>query len=162
MKKYIKYTICTFGFLLVFNGLSLAQSPTIKDLINNPQKYDNKKVLIEGEVIGHIMKRGDHVWFNINDTTTSIGIWAKAEIADKIQYLGKHAARGDLVRVDGVFYAPCPMHGGDVDIHADSLMVVKTGIAKQLSHNPRKVNILILLTGLMVCLYIIKILKRKR
>lgn len=148
--------------MLISNCLALAQSVKIEDLINDSSRYDGKRVLVEGEAIGHLMKRGDFVWFNINDNTMSIGVWANSELAAKLQYLGKHAVTGDRVRIDGVFHSHCSMHGGDTDIHADSMVVVKRGSIRKLAHDPKKVNILIFLTGLMVCLYAIRILKKRR
>ena len=162
MRRYRKCFIFVLVVLLISGRLVFAQSATIKDLISNSQRYDKKRVLIEGEAIGHLMNRGDHAWFNINDNTSSIGVWINSSLTDKIKYLGKHAVRGDWVRVDGIFYSRCPMHGGDTDIHADSIVIVRKGNAIKLTHDPTKVNILALLTGLMVCLYIIKILKRQR
>lgn len=162
MRRYWECFIFVLVVLLTSGHLVFAQSETIEDLISNSKRYDGKKVIVEGEAIGHLMKRGDHAWFNINDDTSSIGIWINSSLTDNMQYLGKHAVKGDWVRVDGMFYSHCSMHGGDTDIHADSMAIVRKGNAIKLTHDPTKVNILTLLTGLMVCLYIIKILKRQR
>lgn len=163
MKLNSKYLIYTYLFLMIFCTLSFSETiDTIKinDLINNDKDFDAKKVIVEGEAIGHLMKRGNFVWFNINDKTNAIGIWANSELVTKIKYLGRHAVTGDRVKVEGIFQSKCPMHGGDTDIHADSIVVVKNGNLNQLSHEPKKVNVLVFLTGLLVCLYIIKILKK--
>ena len=160
--RCFKYIICSLVILLTFGYAAWAQSVAIQELINEIHKHDGKRVLIEGEAIGHVMKRGEHAWFNINDTTASMGVWAKAELADQIKFLGRHAVRGDIVRIDGVYYGRCPMHGGDADIHAHSMVIVKGGAKKELGYDQRKVNLLVFLIGLMVCLYIIKTLKSKR
>ena len=148
--------------MLIFNCLAFAESINIINLIEKGRDYDSKKIAVEGEVIGHLMKRGDFVWFNIDDKTASIGIWSDLDLAAKIKYLGRHAATGDWVRVDGVFHAHCPIHGGDTDIHADGVTVIERGNIRTLTHDPRKVNILIFLSSILLCLYIIKILKRRR
>lgn len=160
--RYFQYIIYSLIILSTFGYAAWAQSVAIQDLINEVHKYDGKKVLIEGEVIGHLMKRGEHAWFNINDTTVSMGIWAKSEIADQIRFLGRHTVQGDLVRIDGTFYGRCPIHGGDADIHAHSMVIVRRGAKKELVYDQRKINLLLFLIGLMVCLYIIKTLKRQR
>jgi len=158
MIRRLQYIIFIFILSFAFNAFA---QPTIDGLIDNSKQYDSKKVLVEGEAIGHLMARGDHAWFNMNDGTASIGIWIDLELAGQLKHFGRHAVKGDQVRVDGVFNSDCFMHGGDTDIHASSMVVVKKGSAIQLTHDQNKVNILVFLIGLMVCLYIIKTLKRK-
>jgi len=160
--KFLKCLICSLVFLLIINCFAFAQSKKVIDLINKGRTYNGKTISIEGEAIGHLMKRGDFAWLNIDDKTASIGIWADLSLTTDIKYLGRHVVRGDRVRIDGVFHAHCPMHGGDTDIHADSIAVVERGFTKTLTHDSKKVNILIFLSSILLCLYIIKILKRGR
>jgi hypothetical protein len=148
--------------LLVCANAVFADSLKMSDLIKNALTYDGKRVTVEGEAIGHLMQRGDFVWFNVNDNTNAVGIWATSNLAKDIKYLGRHAVIGDVVRVEGVFHLRCPGHGGDTDIHADKVIVTQRGSIRQLTHDPQKVNIIIFLTAILVCLYIIKILKRTR
>jgi hypothetical protein len=157
-----KYIIIASALIFCVVGLSFAETINIKDAIENGVKLDGKKIAVEGETIGHVMKRGEFAWLNINDKTECIGVWAGyAELA-KIRHLGKYAVTGDWIRVYGVFNKSCPAHGGDTDIHAVSVVVVTRGSARNFAHDQRKVNILIFLIGVLVCLYIIKILKRRR
>ena len=162
MIKHLKFIACSWIFLLIFSCFAFAQSIKIIDLVEGGRGYDGKEISVEGEVIGHLMKRGDFVWFNIDDQTASIGIWADFDLAAKIKYLGRHAVRGDRVRIDGKFHSHCPMHGGDTDIHAHRIVIVKRGAPQILTYDNKKVNILIFIAGALLCLYIIKILKRQR
>lgn len=162
MLKFSNILVVIMIFLFMFSNIASAQSVRITELINEASLYDGKSVSIEGEAIGHLMKRGDHAWFNINDGVTSLGIWANVEIANQIQYLGKHSVVGDRVKIDGIFNSHCAMHGGDTDIHAENLVIIERGNIRKLAYDSRKHNILLFLIGLMTCLYIIKILKRRR
>jgi len=146
--------------LLAWCGLSSAETVEIKDLIGNGAVYDGRRVELEGEVIGHLMKRGDFVWFNISDGNSAMGVWTTYDEAKKIQYLGRHAVNGDYLLVEGVFHLKCPGHGGDTDIHADKITVLRSGSPRILTRDDRKINIIIFLTAILICLYIIKILKR--
>ncbi|MFH1621791.1 MAG: DNA-binding protein [Candidatus Omnitrophota bacterium] len=162
MLKSSSIFVATMIFLLMFSSIASAQSLKITDLISQASLYEGESVSMEGEVIGHVMKRGNYAWFNINDGANSLGIWANLEIANQIQYLGKHSVVGDRVKIDGVFNSHCAMHGGDTDIHAENLVIIARGNIRKLAYDPRKHNILLFLIGLMACLYIIKILKRRR
>ncbi|MFC1709726.1 DNA-binding protein [Candidatus Omnitrophota bacterium] len=155
-KFYVAVLICFLAFVLA----AFAEPTQVADLINEGTLYNGQRVVVEGEAIGHLMKRGDFAWFNVNDGTLSIGVWAPVGIASQVQFLGRHAVIGDQVKIEGVFNSHCSVHGGDTDIHAESIVVTEVGREKLLSHDPKKVNILIFLTGIMVCLYIIKTLKR--
>jgi hypothetical protein len=148
--------------VFIFGNSVFAQPIKINDLIEEARAYDGKRVVVEGEVIGHLMRRGNFAWLNINDTTNAVGIWATFDSAKDIKYLGKHAVIGDKVKVEGVFHLKCPGHGGDTDIHAESITIIDRGSPRHLAYEPKKVNIIIFLIAILACLYIIKILKRMR
>ncbi len=84
-----------------------------------------------GEAIGESMRRGSHVWLNLLDAGGAIGIWAKGADLPAIRYFGSAAARGDTLRVRGIFHRSCPEHGGDLDIHAAALEVAARGELKR-------------------------------
>jgi len=98
-----------------------------QDLVENAPQWDGKEVELEGEAIGDIMPRGDHVWINLLNGSTAIGIWISKTALPKIQFTGQYFAKGDRVRIRGTMHRACPEHGGDLDIHADSAAVVKVG-----------------------------------
>jgi hypothetical protein len=148
--------------LLVYTNCLLADSVKICDLIKDALSYDGKRVVVGGEAVGHLMKRGDFIWVNINDGTNALGIWTTFDLAKDIRYLGKHSITGDKLRAEGIFHLKCPSHGGDTDMHADKITLIERGSPRVLTHDPQKVNIIIFLTAILACLYIIKILKRTR
>ena len=158
----LRYLICSLVFLFILNCSIFAQSVKIIDLIDRGDEYDDQEISVEGEAIGHLMRRGEFVWLNIDDRSSSLGIWVNFDLATQIKYLGRHAITGDWIKVEGVFHAHCPIHGGDTDIHADKITIVERGKRNILSHDPQKVNILIFLSSVLLCLYIIKILKKAR
>jgi hypothetical protein len=48
-------------------------------------------------------------------------------LASRIALFGDYTRHGDVVEVTGIFHAACPLHGGDMDIHADSLRIMRGG-----------------------------------
>src|SRR4030042_3478129 len=77
------------------------------------------------------MRRGNHVWLNLLDGGGAIGIWVKRGDMAIVAYFGSAAARGDTLRVRGIFHRSCAEHGGDLDIHASALEVVARGELKR-------------------------------
>ena len=99
----------------------------IDSLINHEKDYNNKTVTVEGEAIGEVLERGDYAWVNINDGTNAIGIWMTESDAKKIEYFGDYKHVGDTLRRTGIFSDDSKAHGGDVDIHAASMDIIKKG-----------------------------------
>jgi hypothetical protein len=54
---------------------------------------------------------------------------------------GGYRRQGDGVRVTGTFHAACREHGGDMDIHAASLEIVREGHAVTHRLNTRRLGI---------------------
>jgi len=128
--------------------LCMAQPVSSTELINNAKHYDGSAVSYSGEVIGDIMARKEYAWINVNDGKNAIGIWIKKELIRDILYTGSYKAKGDLVEITGKFNRACIEHGGDLDIHAQSIM--KIGSGGRLSHSVDKTEIYLLgLTGLL-------------
>lgn len=96
-------------------------------LIEEASKLDGKTVSYKGEVIGDIMDRGNYAWINVSDGTNAIGIYIPAAEAKKIQYVGRYCVVGDTVSLTGTFHRACAEHGGDLDIHTDSITVTAKG-----------------------------------
>lgn len=97
------------------------------ELIENAKEYEGTRISLQGEAIGDIMKRGSYGWINIHDGDSAIGVWAPVGELRKITFTGDYAHNGDTVLVNGTFSQACPEHGGDIDIHADSITIVSTG-----------------------------------
>jgi len=115
------------GLLFIIFTISPVQAISGNDLIENAHKYDGQRVTFQGEAIGDIMPRGDYAWVNVNDGERAIGIWTKKSLADKITHTGSYRFTGDIVKIVGTFHRACPQHGGDLDIHADEISVLKIG-----------------------------------
>jgi hypothetical protein len=120
-----------------------AERVSVKDLTESAENYDGQTVTIEGEVIGDIMQRGDYAWITVNDDpyialeaqeerlragfNIGIGVWLPSSEAEKVKVLGGYKNVGDRVSVTGVFHRVDGEHGGDTDIVAQSLVVLKPG-----------------------------------
>jgi hypothetical protein len=98
------------------------------ELIERGKEYDGREVEFVGEAIGDAMARGEHVWVNVSDGSNSaLGVWAAESAWPALRFYGAAEARGDVVRVRGIFSRACAEHGGDMDIHATSVVVLTPG-----------------------------------
>ena len=114
-------------------------------LIENASAWDGRVISFAGEAVGEAMARGDHAWLHVNDDAYQVrslgggrplagynsgqAIWAPVELARRVRLFGDYRNAGDAVRVSGEFHAACREHGGDMDIHATALEVVREGHA---------------------------------
>jgi hypothetical protein len=112
-------------------------------LVDNANAWNGRTVSLTGEAIGEQMIRGDMAWIHLNDDpyakknveeggpfsgyNSGHAIWLPAELARQIRFFGDYWHAGDIVTVTGVFHAADPEHGGDMDIRATSLTVVRPG-----------------------------------
>ena len=130
-------------------------------LVENAKFWDGRTVEFQGEAIGEALRRSSMAWIHVNDDAymwknieegAALGgynsgqaVWVSAELASKIRFFGDYKHDGDVVAVRGTFHAACREHGGDMDIHAMELAIVKIG------HDvPHKVNTGRLLIGLVL------------
>lgn len=85
-------------------------------------------VRLEGEVISERLYGGQgHVWVNVLSEGTAIGVWMPEELASDLDVLGTWRYTGDRVQVTGTFNEACDQHGGDLDIHAASVVLLEHG-----------------------------------
>lgn len=152
MYKIFKIVLAMVFILFSFSKAAFADELTFNDLIENGKAFDKKSITVKGEAIGESMKRGSYTWINITDGTVPIGIWMKNEDAEKVKIFGNYHYKGDVIEVKGTFNRACSQHGGDMDIHADSVTVVSKGhiIAHTLDYS--RLNISIGLTALTLVL----------
>lgn len=99
----------------------------LSDIVEKASAYDGAKIAVEGEIIGDVMARGDHSWINILDNGTAVGVWVGKDRLPEIAYIGSYGAMGDRVYISGIMHRACPEHGGDLDIHAETIALVKKG-----------------------------------
>ena len=117
------------AFILIFfcGAACFAQQISSTELINNAREYDGNSVVYVGEAVGDVMVRGDFAWVNINDGENAIGVWMSKELAGEIKFTGSYQAKGDQLEITGVFNRNCIQHGGDMDIHAQSIRKISPG-----------------------------------
>jgi hypothetical protein len=153
MYKIFKIVLAVFFILFSFTRIALADEKlTFNELVENGKAFDKKQVKISGEAIGEALQRGSYTWINISDGTLPMGIWMRSEDADKVKVFGDYHNKGDVIEITGTFNRACSEHGGDMDIHANSVAILLEGkkIAHPLEH--RRFNISIGLTVLTLIL----------
>jgi hypothetical protein len=157
--------------ILVFSPLfSQASDQTVSSgtLVEQAKSWDGRTVSFMGEAVGEAMRRGDMCWVHLNDDAymwknieegTKLGgynsgqaIWILNNLAAKIRFFGDYLYEGDVVKVTGVFHAACREHGGDMDIHALRLEIIRIGhsVAHRINHRRLLQGVFMLfLTGLL-------------
>lgn len=163
LDKIIKTLILTVSLLFCLNGGVLAADVVeLNQLVENAEAMDGQTVTVTGEAIGEAMERGDHAWVNINDGTNAMGIWMPLDDAQRIKFFGDYKHIGDQLQVTGVFNQACVEHGGDVDIHSNSITVMEAGYATEESVSSPKIIIgivLVFLASVLGFIYL-KIIKK--
>ncbi|MDD5116833.1 MAG: DNA-binding protein [Candidatus Omnitrophica bacterium] len=157
-------TVLFFVFVLAYGpqpATCFAKSISSAELINNAKGYDGKTVSYEGEAIGDIMKRGEYAWINVNDGINAIGIWINVSLLRDINYIGSYKSSGDKIEVKGIFHRACLEHGGDLDIHAESVRKIESGRMIDRKTDPAKRNLSLILGGVLVLIWILSLFKRK-
>jgi len=149
--------------LLLLLFVPSARAESVKELIEEPARFDGKQVSFEGEVIG-VMVRGDQAWVNIFDRGASIGVWTRAEDAKGISFVGDYTHRGDIVKGVGIYHVACLEHGGDTDIHASSFLVSEKGrpIERRPSIPLVLLSALVVLIAVFVSFYLWRIRKERK
>ena len=156
VRSQILFCFLSSVFCLL-SSVCYAQSISSTELIQNAQEYDGKEIVYEGEVVGQIMQRRDGTWVNIHDGENALGVWMSPESAAIIKHKGRYKAKGDILRIVGVFNYACLEHGGDLDIHARSVSKIKSGRIKQERMILAKRNLLIILMVITCLILILKI-----
>ena len=120
--------ILLFGLLLM-PGTAWAEPTQVAstDLIEKAQALDGQTVTYQGEIIGDIMKRGYHAWINVSDGANAIGVFTSISQIKDVSIPGRYQMHGDDVSITGTFHRACAEHGGDMDIHADSVRLITPG-----------------------------------
>jgi len=148
--------------LLLVPAATLADGESINsnDLIEHAKDYDGMTVTYEGEVLGDILYRGNYAWIAVFDGSNTIGCYVSKEQAEQIGFIGGYGKRGDTVRVEGVFHRACAEHGGDLDIHADTVTVISAGSSLQMPLS-RLVTTLAIVLPLPAALLLFLVWKRR-
>ncbi len=167
MRKSIKalILILIFPLLLVLtvNCNASEHITKLNDLIENSIAMDGKEVTVEGEAIGEILERGNYAWINMNDSSNSIGVWIEKDSLKELTYFGNYKTQGDIVKLTGTYHRACIEHGGDVDIHCNSIKITSSGnpIERPLSIEKLWVALLLSFITILFVLYYIREVKKK-
>lgn len=131
--------------------------------------WNGKTITFHGEAIGEVMVRGDHAWIHLNDDAymlknveegaklggynTGMAVWIPASLTKQIDTYGDYQHEGSIVEVEGVFNGACKQHGGDMDIHATSLTLLRAGHVVVDPVRPWKAVLAVALAGVAALLY---------
>jgi len=163
MKKEFKLILIILFLVFIPRGekAAFAQSFSSSELIRNAREYDGKIIIYSGEVIGDVMSRGEFAWVNINDGENALGVWMSAVSAKEIKFKGNYKSRGDRLEIMGEFHRACFEHGGDLDIHVQSLRKIENGRMVKERINFDKVSLGFILLGVLFLIWILTLFKHK-
>jgi len=134
-------------------------SASLEEILSKPKEYNGKNVTLEGEVVGEVLGNDQGGWINILDKGHNIGVFSSSkEIFLLIEHWGSYKEKGDIIRIEGMFYEDCPQHHTS-DIHLESFKVVKPGFRKEeiVSSDKKKIAMGLFVICLIVNLiYLIK------
>ena len=171
IKKVYSLWFMVYGILFVIIAMDCGlwtvdcfaqQLVSSTDLIERAKELDGQEVVYAGEVIGEVMSRGGHSWVNLNDGSNAIGIWMGNNFLNLISFAGSYRAKGDWLEVKGKFNRACRQHGGDLDIHAERVLKLNSGKLVRQQLVPAKKKIVMLLSGVFLCLLILPLLNKRR
>lgn len=148
MRKTWKVIIVTV-ITIIFSSFTVLASENIipiNELIDNGKEYDTKTITVQGEAIGELLERGENSFLNINDGTSAMGIFLRTEDGEMVNCYGDYHNIGDTVKVQGVFHRACDEHGGDMDIHCNSIELVSKGYGRTHKINKWKIISILLLS----------------
>ena len=83
------------------------------------------------------------------------------DMAKEIYFTGSYKTQGDKVEVAGIFHRACLEHGGDLDIHAQSLRKLENGRTVNQVLSLDKKNLSLILLGALFLLWILTLFRRK-
>lgn len=116
-----------FLFILIFAPHCYGETVSSSELIEQADQFNGRIVEYKGEVVTAVIRRGAHSWINVNDGLNAIGVWCDASSVNDVEFTGSYRFKGDIVEVKGIFHRACPIHGGELDIHAGSVRVIERG-----------------------------------
>jgi len=147
-------------------------------LVENANEWNGRIIAFTGEAIGEAMVRGKMAWIHLNDDAymwknieegaqlggynSGHAVWIPADLAIKIRSFGDFKHEGDVVKIVGIFNAACPEHGGDMDIHASTLDIVRVGHPVHHVVNSARAIAAGVLLALALSLYRLRIVIRRR
>jgi len=123
----VQKSLVLLGLFILLALPVQASTVKINDLVEKAKEYDGQTVTLQAEAIGEVLERGDYAWININDKSNAIGVYVPISEAKKITFFGDYANTGDTLVIMGVMHNACKEHGGELDVHAESITILTKG-----------------------------------
>ncbi|MBN2452940.1 MAG: DNA-binding protein [Candidatus Omnitrophica bacterium] len=128
-------------FFILISMPSHAGTVTSRELVEAARELDGKTVTYRGEAMTAVMNRGEYSWVSLKDGYNTIGVWCKSDLLKEIRWVGGYKNKGDMVEVTGTFHMACPVHGGELDIHADEAIIMARGFPIEEHVSPYRIRI---------------------
>jgi hypothetical protein len=147
-------------------------------LVENASAWNGHIIAFIGEAICEAMVRGKMAWIHLNDDAymwknieegahlegynSGHAIWISSDLAMKIRFFGDFKHEGDVVKIVGTFNAACPQHGGDMDIHASTMEIVRVGHPVHDLFNTSRAIVALFLLAVAFALHRVRTIIRRR
>ncbi len=100
---------------------------------------DGKTVRFSGEAIGEALRAGgDSRWLNVLEGAVAIGVFTSQAGVEGIDGYGYWGRTGSIVEITGVYNVACEQHGGDLDVHATGIRVLRDSVPRSHPVHPAK------------------------
>jgi len=135
-----------YGLLIVailfsiFAANCYAVTWSSNELIEKSKELNGRKLNYRGELVTAILDRGEYSWINLNDGFNAIGVWCKSSLLGGVKFAGDYKNRGDTIEVNGILNRACSAHNGELDLHADTVKIVKEGHSFIRAIDPKRIN----------------------
>jgi len=158
-KSRIAYSVLRTVFVIVIAILCAANCYAVtwssNELIEKSKELNGRKLNYRGELVTAILDRGEYSWINLNDGFNAIGVWCKSSLLGEVKFAGDYKNRGDTIEVNGTFNRACSIHNGELDLHADTVKIVKKGRSFTRAIDLKKINSAIALFAFAILIVII-------
>lgn len=129
-----------FFIILLFFTVGFS-AVNVGTLVEQGAQFDKKVVEIQGEVIGDIMHRKEGSWLNVLTADgNAIGVLCPKDLVNDIKFIGSYKYKGDIVRIQGVFYRFAQGQSGETMITAKNIYRVAPG--HKIDHPLYKIKII--------------------
>ena len=98
-------------------------------LISANLPLDGNEVRFTGEAVGDVVSAEDgYKWVNVMGTVNNvIGVRMTDEQAEAILNVGSYHQTGTRLQITGSYQVACPLHQGELDVHAEKIEVLDNG-----------------------------------
>ncbi len=123
-------SVLFFFFFCFFAPCFSVCGAEINDLVNEPVRWEGLEVKVRGEIVGDILKgEGGSFWINVSDGESAIGVFLPQKLAKNLEMErwkgGNYLVKGTELMIKGVFNSACAEHGGDLDLHAMEVRLIR-------------------------------------